>query len=75
MIPIWQLLGTRRAFGKRLRVALDGTVVEGVVVHVDRFDPSCEVDSLELRFDDGRRVHVPGHTPGELVDVDAERTA
>lgn len=41
-------------------------VVEGIVVHVDRFG-SGVIDSAEIRTDDRREIHVPGGTPAEVV--------
>lgn len=79
MRRLWEHL-PRRALGLRLRIehtggpTVDPGVYEGVVIRVDRHR-SGEIDSLELRLDDGREIHVPGATRGEVVTVIAARAA
>ena len=79
MTRLWEHL-PRRALGLRLRIEHTGGpkvepgVYEGVVVHVDRFESGI-LDSMELRLDDGREIHVPGATRGEVVTVIAARAA
>lgn len=79
MIPLHRHLPLR-ALSLRLRVNhpggpnVDPGVYEGVVFHVDRLG-SGVLDSLELRLDDEREIHVPGGTPGQVVSIIVERSA
>lgn len=65
------LLSSRRVCNLRIRAEQDGKIVEGVVVHADRFE-SGSIDCLTVRTDDDREVLVEGGCFGEVVTAIVE---
>lgn len=62
-------LSRRRVVGLRIRAEQDGAIIEGVIVHADRFPESGALDCVTVRTDDGAEVLVECGCYGEVVSA------